>query len=538
MKKTLLLASALLSSAVAMAQWSGDRNIATTIFASDMNLYWNEPCLGADGTLWFLGDNPSSIEVEDLAIASYAWRLQGIRPDGTRVFGDEGMLISNYDCTSWTVCGQLLHANADSTLTVVIRDCRNHGNHNTNYTAYRLRPDGTHVWDEDGVPVDNAMEDGNNAAMSITELEDGSNVFAWLWSGDNTTNVSLQRITLEGEPQWNPLESKLAGSFNDYPYLVRSTGNRFILVWGRTSSEYLTAMAYNADGSEAWSKRVTLYTGGFGSSPAWTKIKVKSSGDGGAIVTWYDDRDASNIEFPYIAYVKEDGQLGYVNADGKADIRIGYEEWRHLQTDVIPDGQGTGFLAIFNQSDINQNWYNACLQHISLEGDLDYGETGKELMPIDDVHKSVYYISVQPGPDGTFAAFWMEHHESYWDIQCHMTIRRISDGEPVSEDTRDIRFVEGGRYRSGLKSFVDWEHECWYTYWQDQGATPDDKRNLDCVQRIGFDGSLPAIDNLTGIQLPGAATYFDLQGHALTTEPATGIYIKRQGARSQVINKL
>lgn len=525
----------LLSSAAAMAQWSGDRDVATTIFTEDMNLYWDEPCLGADGTLWFLGDNPSSILMEDIKTSVYAWRLQAISPDGNRLFGDKGMVLSAYDNTSWTVCGQMLYANADSTITVVIRDCRNHGDHVTNYTAYRLRPDGTHVWDEDGVPVDNAMIAGSNAAMHITELEDGSNVFAWLWMGNNTTNVSMQRITKEGEPQWDPNEMTVDGSFNDYPYLVRSTENRFILVWGRTSSEYLTAMGYNADGTQAWSKRVSLYTGGFGSTPAWTKIKVKPAGDGGALVTWYDDRDGIQIEYPYIAYVKADGNLGFVNANGKADIRLGYEEWRHLGTDVVPDGQGTGFMAIFSQCNQGQTFYNACVQHVSLEGDLDYGETGLALMPIDDQMKSVGYISIQPGPDGTFAAFWMEHHGGYWDIEAHMTIRRIADGEPVSEDTRDIRFVEGRRYRTGLLSFVDWEHECWYAYWADEGADSNHKCALNCVQRIGFDGSLPDIEDLGGIVMSQGATYFDMQGHKLSQEPTSGIYVKRMGQKSQVV---
>lgn len=537
MKKTFLLAGMLLSTAAAMAQWSSDRDVATPIFGADAEYYWAEPCIGADGKIWYLVDKPSSTAMEDLKITTYDWRLQAVSPDGTRLLGDEGMLISNYENTSWTVCGQLIHANADSTVTVVIRDCRNHGDQVTNYTAYRVRPDGTHVWDEDGVPVDNAMLADGNAAMSITELEDGSNVFAWLWNGDNTTAVSMQRITKEGEPQWDPYETKLSGSFNDYPYLVKSTENRFILVWGRTSSEYLTAMSYNADGTEAWSKRVTLYTGGFGSTPAWIKIKVKSSGDGGAIVTWYDDRDASQIEFPYMAYVKADGQLGYVNAEGKADICLGYDMWRHIQTDVIPDGQGTGFLAIFNQTDMNQSWYNACVQHVSLDGDLDYGESGRELMPIDDVHKSVYYISVKPGSNGTFAAFWLEFHDGYWDIEAHMTIRRISDGEPVSENTRDIRFVEGGRYRSNLESFVDFENECWYLCWSDEGADPQEHRHIRCIQRVGFDGSLPAIDRLDGIALHEGATYYDLQGHKLSQEPQSGIYVKRIDGRSQMLAK-
>lgn len=538
MKKAILLSAMLLSSGAAMAQWSGDRDIATPIFPECKSLYWDEVCVGADGTIWFFCDNPASTDMEDIHTTVYSMRLQAISPDGTRLFGDNGLVLSEYDNRSWTVCNQLLYANQDSTVTVVVHDSRNSSDdeRNMNYTAYRLRADGSHVWDEDGVPVDNAMVVGSNAAMSITEIEDGSNIFAWLWMDSKTTNVSMQKITKDGTAEWDPMETKLSGSYNDYPYLVRSTENRFILIWGRSSSEYLTAMGYNADGTQSWEKRVTLYTGGFGSVPAWTKIKVKPAGDGGAIATWFDDRDGT-IEYPYIAYVKADGKLGFVNAEGNADIRLGYEEWRHINVDAIPDGQGTGYLAIFNQCSVGQSYYNACVQHVSLEGDLDYGENGVALMPIDDTPKSVSFLSVQPGPNGTFAAFWLEFHESYWDIQAHMSIRRISDGEPVSEDTRDIRFVEGGRYRTGLCSYVDMENECWYAYWKDQGGTPEEKVNWNCLQRISFDGSLPAVESLGGIMVQQGTSYYDMQGHALSQEPASGIFIKRQNGRSNVVVK-
>jgi hypothetical protein len=538
MKKLYSLLAAALCTASAFAQWSTDRDIATTIFPEDKNTYSHEVCVGADGTVWFFCDNPSSIEVEDIHTAAYVMRVQAFTPDGERKFGDDGLILSAYDNQSWTVCNQYMYANRDSTVTIVVHDRRNSNSTEgvMNYTAYRLRPDGTHVWDEDGVPVDNAMYSGANAAMSICEIEDGSNIFAWLWQTSSTA-VSLQKITKEGEPQWDPNETKLAGAYNDYPYVVDAGNNQFILVWGRSSSEYLTAMKYNADGTQAWNKRVTIYDGGFGSVPLWTFLDVKPSGDGGVICAWHDDRTLSNVPSVYMAYVKNDGTLGFTNADGGADIRLSYSEWNQYYPDVYPDGQGTGFLAVYRQTSGGQSWGNIAIQHISMEGELLYGDEGIEIMRIDDEPKSVSYISIKPGSEGTFGVFYQTFY-TYFDVLCEMSIRNLSDGQPRSEDEAVISIVDGGRYRSSLVSLVDPKHDRWYASWHDEGADSDHKRFAYCLQPIGFNGSMPGIESLNDVHkdFNTGRQLFDMQGHAVSPENALkGFFLVRENGQTRKV---
>ena len=538
MKKLYLIFAAAFCTASAFAQWSTDRDIATTIFPEDKNAYSNEVCIGADGTVWFFCDNPSSIEIEDMYTAAYVMRVQAFSPEGERKFGDDGLVLSAYNNQSWTVCNQYMCANRDSTITIVVHDRRNSNDEEgvMNYTAYRLRPDGTHVWDEDGVPVDNAMKCNSNAAMSICELEDGSNIFAWMWM-NNSTAVSLQKITKEGEPQWDPMETKLAGSYNDYPYVVDAGNNQFILVWGRSSSEYLTAMKYNADGTQAWDKRVTIYDGGFGSVPLWTFLDVKPSGDGGVICAWHDDRTVSNIPSAYMAYVKNDGTLGLTNADGGADIRLSYSGWNQYYPDVYPDGQGTGFIAVYRQTSSGQSWGNIAIQHISMEGELLYGDEGIDIMRIDDEPKSVSYISIKPGSEGTFGVFYQIFY-SYYDVPCEMSIRNLSDGQPRSEDEAVISIVDGRRYRSSLVSLVDPKHERWYAYWHDEGANPENKRFAYCLQPIGFNGSMPGIESLNDVRkdFSTGRQVFDMQGRAIGVENALkGFYLVRENGQTRKV---
>ncbi len=531
-----ILAVVAFCSTSAFAQWSSDRGVATTIFPEDRSIYSNEVCVGVDGTIWFFCDNPASTSMDSIYTTAYVMRVQAFTPEGERKFGDLGLELSSYDNQSWTVCNQYMYANRDSTITIVVHDRRNSTDGAMNYTAYRLRPDGTHVWDEDGVPVDNAMATSSNAAMSICEIEDGSNIFAWLWSNDSSTAVSLQKITKDGESLWDPMQTKLAGSFNDYPYVVDAGNNQFILVWGRSSSEYLTAMKYNADGTQAWNKRVTIYDGGFGSVPLWTFLDVKPSGDGGVICAWHDDRYASSVPVAYMAYVKNDGTLGLTNAEGDADIRLSYSEWNQYNPDVYPDGQGTGFLAVYRQTSGGQNYGNIAIQHISMEGELLYGDEGIELMPLEGDPKSVAYSSIKPGKDGTFAVFYQTHY-TYYNTLCEMSIRNLSDGQPRSDEDKVIPIVDGGRWRSSLKSFVDFDQECWYAFWNDNGSSENDKRDAYCLQRIGFDGSMPGINSLYSISNDKAGRQiFDLQGRLVNSDkPLRGIYLVRENGQTRKV---
>lgn len=536
-----LLAAAACCSASAFAQWSTDRDVATTIFPEDKGFYSNEVCIGVDGTIWFFGDDPASSAVEDMYTTSYNMRVQAFTPEGERKFGDDGILLSAYDNQSWTVCNQYMYANRDSTITIVVHDRRNSNYEEgvMNYTAYRLRPDGTHVWDEEGVPVDNAMKCNSNAAMSICELEDGSNIFAWMWMNTSTA-VSMQKITKDGESQWDPMETKLAGSYNDYPYVVDAGNNQFILVWGRSSSEYLSAMKYNADGTEAWSKRVTIYDGGFGSVPLWTFLDVKPSGDGGVICAWHDDRTVSNVPHVYMAYVKNDGTLGMTNAEGGADIRLSYTEWNQYNPDIYPDGQGTGFLAVYRQTSSGQSWGNIAIQHVSMDGELLFGDEGIDIMRIDDEPKSVSYISIKPGSEGTFGVFYQTFY-TYYDVICEMSICNLSDGQPRSEYDAVIPIVDGGRYRASLNSFVDPSHDCWYAYWEDGGSDPDtDKRDALCLQRIGFDGSMPGIQSVNEVRkdFGNDRQIFDMQGRLVNGDNGLkGIFIVRENGQTKKVFK-
>ena len=102
-----------------------------------------------------------------------------------------------------------------------------------------------------------------------------------------------------------------------------------------------------------------------------------------------------------------------------------------------------------------------------------------------------------------------------------------------------IPIVDGGRYRAGLKSFVDPSHNCWYAFWEDGGSDPDtDKRDALCLQRIGFDGSMPGIESVNQISkdLDAPVKFFDMQGRPVSSDKnLKGIFIVRENGQMRKV---
>ena len=122
-----------------------------------------------------------------------------------------------------------------------------------------------------------------------------------------------------------------------------------------------------------------------------------------------------------------------------------------------------------------------------------------------------------------------------------MSIRNLSDGEPRSEADDVIPIVDGGRYRSNLETLVDPSHECWYAFWEDNGGDPDtDKRDALCLQRIGFDGSLPGIQSVNEVRkdFGNNLQIFDMQGRPVSSDKnLKGIFIVRENGQTKKVFK-
>ena len=257
-----------------------------------------------------------------------------------------------------------------------------------------------------GVSLHGDSYPGFCAASKITQLTDGSYVFAWQESdGDNVNEIHLQRLSAEGERLWG--EGKIIAeedvSFT-YPYLVEAGNNEFILMYARGGTEELYARKLDFDGNDVWAQPTLMFNGTMGSTPLWTRMKVIAL-DGGLLAAF--PAFVEGLEVPYLSWVKGDGSHGFVDAE--KGFRVGYtDNFRTGYVSVVGNEETKTIYALWREFDPTiQSWQRLALQKIGFDGELHWDPTGVTIAPL--AEHTVAYYSVQLGSDDNVMAAYMEN---------------------------------------------------------------------------------------------------------------------------------
>lgn len=498
MNRMLLLGAAMLTAGTALADWGTDNQSPIAVFPSATRSYATEIKAAPDGSVWSMIYHPNLRDAEDeydTQNVVYEFRLQHFDADGNPTFPAEGLLVSDYLNWSYTVVNDYLMVDHEGNAIVVVHDCRNSSAKGKSYTAYKVNAKGEMLWGEDGVAVSDPLKPaGFSAFMNMVELEDGSFVFAWqeMDGGSSAPHIYMQRLSSDGKAQWDIDKVAMTDEVTGFPYLVNSGDNTCIMVYGRTSSSVLYARKLDFEGESVWGKDTRIYRGGWGSVPLQTVLNVTSSGNGGVLVSWYDDRFSENIESPYLSYVDTDGKLGFAGQSDEADVKLCYDGWRSFNICSVPAADGSCFYSVWRRTDGPQNYQGVKIQRISLTGELMWGDDAKELQPVQ--RASMGYISLQPAGESDACAFF-EIYRTYFDQQCYAS-RFDKDGAYVWAD-EIIELSENGRKAAGLASqpFVDGSYLC---TWDDGGTSETDSDITYVMTRLNDDGTFGVPD--TGVE--------------------------------------
>ncbi len=534
MKKIYLVFLLLLSCLTASAQWGGEKGVQPK--PKGTSDYGTEYAISPDGTIWYFYFHPSSTVENGKTKAVYEMCLQAISKDGKLLFGNSGKVISSYLNASYTEVGQYIYANSDNTVTLVVRDCRNSTSDELmkSYTAYRIREDGTHVWNEEGVNIDEAQTYFDDVCMNFCELSDGSTALAWTHgTADGGYAIEVQKLSKDGKCLYKLSDTRLTkdNGYYTYPYLVPSDNGSFIMVYAYSSLFYIRAMKYNADGTKAWPNETKIYAGGWGSVTALqSRMKVYPTADNGVVVTWNDDRNNDGYYSPYLAYIKSDGTSLFTNEKGKPDVRLSYEELSAYPPTIAFSKDNSAIYAIFPQFAQNaQDWQQISIQKLDRSGQLLYGESGEQIMSFANI--SVANGSVQLGEEGKIICFFQQFYD-YHHIDNLYSIRDEQTGKAVDEDNPLVRFRDSNYYRDGLESAYSAADNTILLYWNEdeQSSAVDSKTHENIFIKMTPDGKEVGRD-ATGIghvshNTNAATPRYGITGKILSTLKKGDIFIQ------------
>ena len=551
MKKILTLLFVSLSVSM-FAQWVDDATVNTKVSGSITEVYDWDFTVNADNSITTVFSAPQNGRIE-------MW-YNIHNSDGVSIFPEDAKMLASAPTRAFTVFGDIAFKDRDGNMLVVYQNCRIaeengmpiEGTSYLNYDIYKISPTGEFLWDE---PLDLSRgysSENLQAAISVSELEDGSYMFAFCdyrktKEGSQIGRICIERASADGELLWEePIWIADENIQYAYPYLLSAGDNQTLLLYVKGSNQDLVMRKLDFDGSSVWGNDVVVYRGGFPPVPVWTLLSVMSDGEGGAFVAWRDDRYFTDYEKSYVSHILADGSYGY--ASGVDAEAVGYTEgMRSFEPTMLYDKEEKVLYTLRRETTSSQKIQRLMLQKTTDTGELLWGPEGVEMRPSDG--SAVAYFDLEFAEDGNVVAFYMVQID-YNHVAAYAHKFNKETGEPMW--AKDLEFSARIGNRSALKVSPLVDGKYWVAMWKDERTLEEDLQSDDLyisrlyMQRIFVDGTcdVPTLidtpkDNLdvvvdgNNIIAPHNAEIYTVDGMRVGCYNLTpGIYIVRSGDSS------
>jgi hypothetical protein len=203
--------------------------------------------------------------------------------------------------------------------------------------AQRISGDGAPLWTSGGIPLCAAA--GNQDGVRIMPDGSGGAVAVWQDGRDGSIDIYAQRIDGDGSPLWEANGVAVCAIAADQiqPSAVADGAGGIIVAWSdyRGGEADIMAQRLDASGSEIWQAGGVALCASTGNQSSPFAV---ADGEGGAIVSWQDDRGsdsdihAQRISASGSALWIQDGAV-VCNAPGD-----------QLAPKIAPDGAGGAFI--------------------------------------------------------------------------------------------------------------------------------------------------------------------------------------------------
>jgi hypothetical protein len=356
------------------SQWSMDPSV--NLLVSDLNGDQATPKIAptTDGgcyIAWF--DNRGG---------SYAMYLQRINSNGSKVFGTDGMVISNNPQNSSLVDYDLI-CDANNNAVLIFTDTRNGGA--INPFAYMVSPAGTQMWGANGVTLSDSVN-SFQAIPRVVATSDGNYIFIWR-IGSGPQKIAMQKLNSAGVKQWGTSPILItSGTAENYDWcdMVPSDNGSMIMMWSGYFGNFISASNYkiysqkfSSTGTRVWNgTQDTVYS--LGRVSGFYEPKAFSDGNNGAVYQWQDDRNSTNTSTAYV-HRKNSGGVNLFPVNGSAVSTLGGNNHFAGSIAVYPNGE---IIAVYTETNNLQSQFGVYGQRFSTNGTRLWTDNGKEYTPL------------------------------------------------------------------------------------------------------------------------------------------------------------
>jgi hypothetical protein len=258
-------------------------------------------------------------------------------------------------------------------------------------------------WVENGVPgILNPENNSNTQAVG----DGGGGVIAVFQYGSLIDDIYAQRWDSRGNVMWGPSGVAVctANGFQDYPVIVSDDAGGAVVAWLdlRSGSFALYTQHINAGGTVTWAANGVQLT--FDPLPQFPP-EIASDGNGGAIVSWFDNRLADHDI--YAQRVTSTGVTQWLI--GGVPICTAFAG--QSLSKVIPDGAGGAIVSWEDsRSGLSVDLY---AQRVNSAGITQWGIDGEPV--VTEFEDQRFHATTTDGASGVLVV-WQDFRNLEWDI--------------------------------------------------------------------------------------------------------------------------
>ncbi len=338
-------------------------------------------------------------------------------------------------------------------------------------------------WVDD--PINNTRiancSDGAAEVLVSTDISTGDSYVQWLYQGENGWSPWLQRLDVNGVPQWpaNGIHITTPDFATWSPGYAMTAVEGGVVSMFRTLGPHHWAVKINADGSFPWGEHgIVLFDGEGGG-----RSEMIAGDDGGV---WVLGTDMDN------------SFLQYVNADGTLRNMATITDPTKKCTNgkLIPSNDGSVFVVYAKQTLQGYTNYNKeiCVAGYNKDGEQILPETlllGQQTVGVSYVHYAI--------PDGMGGGYVYQWHNAIGGVYNTYVTHFDDKGEPTISDLNGIAVhsPDYSNFYTNAYATVDYDGQFLIAYRQtDAGSQTQDKVYVNCINaqgdRLWDDGFLVA----------------------------------------------
>lgn len=245
MKNYLLLTTLLFAAIPSFAQWAANTTVNTLV--SNASTGDIQSAGTSDGRTYI------AFWHEVPAPQNYEMRLQLLDVDGTRLFGEAGLLVNG--TVAMSTFTQLWSISVDRDNNAYV--CFNGSDGGNPVHIHKIAPDGTQLWGPNGI------NPGSGFDSKVLPLSNGEVIVCWLPGNKGF----MQKFSASGTPVWaNPvtIEPTVANHRTSAGELAELLDGSVVVVLhdrgGFSPSSLPYAQRYDANGATVWASPVALST--------------------------------------------------------------------------------------------------------------------------------------------------------------------------------------------------------------------------------------------------------------------------------------